>query len=211
MRLAKDVGADGVEFDVRFTSDHRIVLHHDDVVAGLGPLIDHTLYEVRRAVPAIATLGDVIDEVEGMILNVEIKNHPGDADYDPSEHMAVRIAEWITQASLEDRLLVSSFNPMTIERVRALAPTVATGLLLGRVDGLRRQIAPSEDPRYQWLLAHRSAFRIRSNRLIRRTHDAGLLIGAWPVDGVDDLRRLRSAGIDAVITNDPAVAVEAYA
>ena len=38
---------------------------------------------------------------------------------------------------------------------------------------------------------------------VARAHDAGAAVWAWTVDDPDELSRLDSAGVDAVITNDP--------
>jgi glycerophosphoryl diester phosphodiesterase len=40
---------------------------------------------------------------------------------------------------------------------------------------------------------------------VRRAHEAGAAVWAWTVDDPEALARLESAGVDAVISNDPAI------
>ena len=58
--VARDLGADGVELDVRRTRDGALVLHHDPGPAE-GPVLatlDHA--EVRERFPTIPTLAEAL-------------------------------------------------------------------------------------------------------------------------------------------------------
>ena len=81
--VARAQGADGVELDVHRTTDDGLVVHHDADAAGFGLLADHSLRAVRAALPSVPTLAEVLEECRGLLVNVEIKNAPGDADHDP--------------------------------------------------------------------------------------------------------------------------------
>ncbi len=80
---ARGQGADGVELDVHRSADGALVVHHDAEAAGLGLLAEHDLAAIRAARPEIPTLGEVFDVCAGMLVNVEVKNSPRDADFDP--------------------------------------------------------------------------------------------------------------------------------
>ena len=88
---ARGQGADGVELDVHRTADGALVIHHDAAVDGFGVLADHTLAEIFDALPFVPTLDAVLDLCAGMLVNVEIKNSPPDADFDPAERMAEQL------------------------------------------------------------------------------------------------------------------------
>ncbi|MFK5282341.1 glycerophosphodiester phosphodiesterase, partial [Lacticaseibacillus paracasei] len=74
-RLAVDLGADGVELDVRPTADRVLVVHHDAHLAD-GRAIVAT---ERAELPAdVADLGPALDACRDLVVNLELKNDPSD-------------------------------------------------------------------------------------------------------------------------------------
>ncbi len=65
-----------------------------------------------------------------MLVNVEVKNSPQDADFDPEDRGAAAVVELIRARDLSDSVLVSSFHLPTIDRVHELDPEVPTGYLV---------------------------------------------------------------------------------
>ena len=88
-RRAGLMGADAVELDVRRTADGAMAIHHDASLSD-GRLI----CELQAAdLPAhIPLLSAALDACEGMWVNIEIKNHPADADFDASDSLAAKVA-----------------------------------------------------------------------------------------------------------------------
>src|SRR5450432_3564900 len=76
------LGADGVELDVRRTSDGTLVVHHDAEIAGVGAI--HAL-PARALPPWVPRLEDALGRCAGAIVNVEIKNAPVEPGFDPGE------------------------------------------------------------------------------------------------------------------------------
>jgi glycerophosphoryl diester phosphodiesterase len=210
IRLAVDHGADGIEIDARMTADGALVAHHDDHIPGLGVLAEHSLDEIRVRFPYIATLDEILAASGDLILNVEIKNHPRDADFDPKDRIADEVASWVDKSALQVRTLISSFNPRTVAYVRSMDIGVSTGLLLEHGLGLAAEIRSAAEKGHQWILPRRSALRFRPRTWVERAHSSGVLIGTWTVDDARTLRRLRRGQVDAVITNDPGRARRLY-
>ena len=132
-RRAVELGADGVELDVHRTRDDGLVVRHDaDGPAGLLP--DLTLAEVAAALPDVPTLAAVLDVCAGLLVNVEIKNLPHEPGYDPGHRAADLVAALLAERGGADRVLVSSFDLDTVDRVHAVSPTVPTGWLTLRAD-----------------------------------------------------------------------------
>ncbi|NNC92442.1 MAG: glycerophosphodiester phosphodiesterase [Acidimicrobiia bacterium] len=208
--LAGAQGAHGVELDVRRTADGALIVHHDAVVAGLGPIIEHTAAELHHHQPAIATFDEAMAACNGLIVNVEIKNSPMDPDFDPEDATAAAVTSWLHDNGWADRVIVSSFNPATVDRVRQLSGSLTTGQL----------IDPGADAGQQLLLAHQRGHRALHPHITSLTDSpqlasiaAGLdmWLFAWTVDDPEVIRALRDAGITGVITNDPAEAIAAVA
>jgi len=206
--LAREHGADGIECDVRLTADDVIVMHHDPVVDGMGVLGGYPFAALRQRHPQIPTLDETLAALPepGFLLNIEIKNDPDEPGFDPRHRLSAAIAAWVGRHELHNRTVVTSFNRTTIDHVRASDDTISTGLLLGhqRVATLLAGIASDG---HRWVLPHHSRLLVGARRHIRRAHDIGLSVGTWTLDSPWRLRQVRSAGIDAVICNDPGAAV----
>ena len=107
------LGADGVELDVHRTADAGLVVHHDAEAGGLGVLADRSLTEIREVLPAAPTLEEALDVCSGALVNIEIKNLPGDADFDPGESAAGLVVALLAARGHRDEVVVSSFNLAT--------------------------------------------------------------------------------------------------
>ncbi len=128
-RLALTLGADGVELDARRSADDTVVVHHDPTARGVGVLADRPVAALREALPALATLDEALDASRGGLVNVELKNLPGEADYDPDDRLAALVAATLERRGHRDDVLVSSFNLGILDRYRHLDPATPTGLL----------------------------------------------------------------------------------
>ncbi len=207
--LALDEGADGVELDVRDAGDGTVVVTHDPTlerVAGSPRVVAaSTLAQLAEADlgggERVPSLDRVIDLVRGRdrLLNVEIK---GDVpDRMRLVRAVARLLRRRRRAEL-DGILVSSFRPEMLAALRALGAGVPvaflfdaehTGIFRARV--LARALGP-DGMHPQHLLA--------APARIARWQARGRFVGAWTVDDPSRARALAAAGIDAIITNDPA-------
>ena len=209
-QLAVDHGADGVECDVRLTADDVIVMHHDPVIPGMGVLGGYPFAAIRQRHPQIPTLDETLAALPNprFVLNIEIKNDPDEPGFDPHDRLATQIAEWIGRHGIQQRTLVTSFNRAAIDRVRADDETITTGLLVGHQRFTPMLPGLAADG-HRWILPHHSRLLFAARRHIRRSHDAGLLVGTWTLDTPWRLRQVRTARVDAVIANDPGAALRA--
>lgn len=207
---AVEMGADGVELDVHRSADGHLVVHHDAEHPRLGVLAHLDLAQIRAGAPEIPTLDEALDACPGIVVNVEVKNLPVDADYDPDERAAAEVVALVSRRGIHDRVIVSSFNLDTIDRVRSTDPRVPTGwLTMGGFDPLEAvDIAADRGhravhPLFSELLGD------RGTQVCHRAHDLGLRVNTWTVDDPGLLVALAASGVDAVITNVPDVALRA--
>jgi glycerophosphoryl diester phosphodiesterase len=192
---AKRLGADGVELDVRLTSDGALAVLHDPSIDGLGPVAELTVAELPAHVPLLA---DALGVCDGLVVNVEIKNDPREPGHDPGETVAALTAEAIAEAGWIDRVIVSSFQVSTLRAVQAADSRLALGVLWPMVVDLQAGLALAVDE--GWQAVHPFVASVTPD-LVERAQSAGLDVNVWTVNNRHDLTTLVELGVDAVITD----------
>ena len=126
-RAAFATGAGGIELDVRRSADGALVVHHDAVLEDGRPIVSCHRDELPAHVP---TLAGALDACRGAIVDVEIKNLPGEADFDSADRIADAVVALLGERpEPANSWLISSFRRETIDRCRAVDPGIATGWL----------------------------------------------------------------------------------
>ncbi len=205
-RLAAEQGAHGVELDVRRSADGTLVVHHDDALADGRAILGLSRSDLLGEV---AVLDEALDACRALsVVNVEIKNWPEDPDFDPDEQLADAVVALLDARGDLDggRILVSSFHLPTIDRVRALAPGLATGWLLGPVADAAELVDRAAGHGHVAIHPHHAFV---NDRFVELAHAAGLAVNTWTCDDPDRIRWLAEVGADAVITNTPDIALAA--
>jgi glycerophosphoryl diester phosphodiesterase len=195
---AVQLGCDGIELDVRRTADGLLVVHHDAAVPD-GRLIVET---PRKHLPLyVPTLAEALDACAGAWVNVEIKNDPGEPDFDPDEAVVEGVlAELEHRGADAGPWLVSSFRLETVDRCRALGPNVPTAWLVFEIG-----------PDVPGLLAERGHAAVHpwvdalTADAVARSHDAGLAVNTWTCNDPTRARELARWGIDGICTDVPGV------
>lgn len=213
-------GADGVELDVRLTADGvPVVLHDADVAAttdGRGPVHELPIELVRELDASggrglglrIPTLREALEVLTPWVgVDIEVKNSPGEPGFDPDDRAVVEVLAALDVLGVRDRVLISSFNPMTVARARGLAPDVATGLLTPEALDPRSAAAAARDGGHAFVLPAVEAVRDGGPAFVGEAHAAGLRVGVWTVDDPEEVERLFSWGVDMVVANDPGALV----
>lgn len=193
-------GADGVELDVRRSADGALVVHHDPVSAGGRPVAETPVPELPAWVPL---LGAALDACGDLFVDIEVKNLAHEPGWDPEETVAAEVAALVVERGMQDRAVVSAFTPATLDAVRAAALGVATGLLTLPASDQEEAIALAVERGYAGLHPHHAAL---TAEVVRRAHDAGLVVTTWTVDDPERLRAVAGMGVDAVVTNVPGLA-----
>jgi glycerophosphoryl diester phosphodiesterase len=150
-------------------------------------------------------LADALAACEGMVVNVEIKNAPQDPGWDPGEAVAALTAASIEESGWAQRVIVSSFQPSTLRAVQAADGRLALGALWGwtvePVSALAETVGAGFEAIHPFVTTV-------SPTLVARAHQAGLAVNVWTVNARHDLQAMVEVGVDAVITDRLAKALE---
>ncbi len=192
---ARRRGADGVELDVRLTADGALAVHHDAEVPGLGPICALGVGDLPAHVPLLA---DALAASEGMVVNVEIKNAPGDPGWDEGEAVAALTAAAIDEAGWIDRVIVSSFQPATLRAVQVADGRLALGVLWGWTVETGSALVEAAEAGCR--AVHPFVTTV-TPELVEAAHEAGLAVNVWTVNAPHDLEAMVALGVDAVITD----------
>jgi glycerophosphoryl diester phosphodiesterase len=211
IEAAWEAGADGVEIDVRLSSDGALVLMHDvDVsrtTAGTGRVDALPVATLREL--GVPTLEEVLERLPGdRSIVIEVKGHPWEAGHDPDEPAARAVGALLAPRAHERRVVVSSFNPRALRAVREAAPTVRTAILTPAAIDLASNLAAAVDGGYDECHVPAS---ILDAAFVLAAHDAGRRVVAWTVDDGERLTMFREWGVDGAICDDPAAARRALA
>ncbi len=208
LRGALEQGADGVELDVRRTRDGALALSHDPTLADGRLVLATARADLPASMPVLAEALDILTRAS--IVNIEIKNWPDDPDFDATARLADDVVDLLRdRGELDDgRALVSCFHLPTIDRVRELAPGLATGWLVLDASDAPTLIERTAAHGHGAIHPHHVFV---NAELVARAHDAGLAVNTWTCDDPDRIVWLAELGVDALVTNDPALALAALA
>jgi glycerophosphoryl diester phosphodiesterase len=200
---ASAVGVDGVELDVWLTADGQWVVHHDRCCGG------ERLDELRRSeiAPSVPSLAEVLGACAVATINVELKV-PDEARRDEAFKLGNGLGRYLqssgAEVAPESQILVSSFSLDAMEGVRTGMSRFETGFFVSdwpnRTDLIliRRAGHSAIHPEHS----------IVNTDLVSNAHEVGLRVVAWTADEEGDILRVIDAGVDAVITNVPLLALD---
>jgi glycerophosphoryl diester phosphodiesterase len=209
-RLAVEQGADGVELDAMVCASGEVVVCHDERLkrlAGLDWEVQRTpLWKLRQldvgtalgfAPARIPTLVEVVEALPpGFLINIELKNDRLD-----DRGLSQQVATLVRDACLENRILISSFNPWCLWRVAEVEPRLRRGLLIDPDRSYLTQahlLAP--------LVANHSvhlADQACTAGRVAQWLESGREVAAWTVDRPDRALELQQMGVLYCITNRP--------
>jgi len=219
-QTALDMHADGVELDVHCSQDGQLVVIHDFNVDATtdehGPVSGFTADQLTRmnaaahfqggfAATGVPTLVQALDLIDDRCrVNVEIKSMDmlGGDQVEP-------LLAIIREREIYSQVIVSSFNPITLIKLRWLDKRVQIGLLhhLALPDYLRAAwlspiIQPQAlHPRHDLVDAEYMAW----------AHSQRCAVNTWTVNDVDEARRLAALGVDVIMTDEPDVIIAGLA
>ncbi|MFA6109628.1 MAG: glycerophosphodiester phosphodiesterase family protein [Candidatus Latescibacterota bacterium] len=209
---AIETGVDAVELDVRATRDgHLVVLHDaelDRTTDATGPVRELTLDQVRQADAGswrgeeyrgqrVPTLAEVLELCRRRVLVlIEIK----------ADGIAERTLQVIDDLGAREQVVVQSFTPEIVRRVKVLQPGIPAALLVGRL--------PTAPSRLRARRLVTQVLEVGANALaiwhatltpalIEEVRKRAVSLWTWTVDEEIVMRDMVLLGVQGIITNHP--------
>ena len=229
-QYAIKIGADFLEMDVAVTKDNVLVISHDphinpEICKGPHPGIaihELTLAQLReydcgalknphfpqqQPVPGtrIPTLDEVLSLSSGnnVQFNIETKSFPDHPELTPAPDVfSGMLLDVIRKHKLESRSIVQSFDFRTLRATKRLEPHIRLSALWEGdarpfVDIAREGEAEIISP----------LFKLVTPQQVKAAHQAKIQVVPWTADSPADWQMLIDAGVDAIITDDPAALI----
>lgn len=220
------LGADGIECDVRLSSDGVVMVHHDDTLdrttSGTGRLsahpadalvqldagyhfrsVDGESYRSRGC--RIPRLQDVLDRYPDIPIIVELKGN--------DLAVARRAVEVVRAAGALRRVCFGGFTDAVIRAARAVGADVTTSAASEEIRWFLYRswvgMAPRRTEFRGFQVPETSGYtRVVSPRFVRAARRAGLPVQVWTVDVPSDMERLLAWGVRGLISDRPDLAVQ---
>lgn len=157
-------------------------------------------------------LSEVIDNAEAYVLlkhlpkpfyNIETKSQPAtDNVYHPApDEFVTLLMNVILDKKVEDRVIIQSFDPRTLQIIHQKYPFMKTALLIEDFDkrGVEAQLA-----QLGFIPAiYSPAYSLVNESLLKACHQKKMKVIPWTVDDKKEIERLKQLGVDGIITDYP--------
>ena len=210
MLAALDAGADALEVDVARTADDVLVVSHDPALPDGRFLVDVGAAVATAA--GLVWLADLLDAVPADVpVDLDVKSVIEDATAGAGDRTDTLLAPLLAAEVRRRPVLVTSFDPAALLRLREAVPGAAYGLLAWVDFPLRHAVATAAGLGLDLVGLHHGSFgpnRVEAGpghrppaESVAAAHRAGLRVLAWcpePAVAAD----LVAAGVDALVLND---------
>jgi glycerophosphoryl diester phosphodiesterase len=185
------VGVDAIEMDVQVSRDDVVVVSHDPYLKSGTDI--RTLTAAETGLPTL----DEVFRLAGQgsfLFNIEAK---------VSEHTPRNFAELILdrigEHAVKSRVIFQSFDFGILHRMNRRAPGITLAALW---EGAARSFVEIAEDAGTMIVA--PEYSLVTPEEVLAAHEAGLQVIPWTANTVEDWKRLIEAGVDGIITDDPA-------
>jgi len=210
---AINLGVNGIEIDVQFTKDGKIVITHDEILertTGTKGFVFSSTYEellklnfsnpmpefAETKIPLLSELLDILKNTN-ILLNVELKNSI--VEYAGLEGAVITMAK---QYDMTERIILSSFNHKSMVKAKEISKDVQTALLYSCV--LHDVVSYVKSTKADAI--HPLFWTIKEDLIIDCMKN-NILIRPWTVDIPEYIEKMIESKVDSIITNYPDIAL----
>jgi glycerophosphoryl diester phosphodiesterase len=199
---AIDMGANGIELDVHVCATGELVVIHDFTVDrttnGSGEVHKMFLHELKALVVEGCHEIPTLDEVMAFagkkcLVNIEMKGR----------HTAQPVGDFLERLVRDegysyDNFIVSSFQHEELAAMSKLNPDVRLGVLTQA--SMKEAWDWAEEFNSKAIHPH---FSLLTESNVTKARKAGYKIYTWTVNDPDDIARMKSYGVDGIISDYP--------
>ena len=200
-------GTDFVEIDVQETADGEVVVIHDSDLKKVGgvnlKIWGATYEELQRIdvgrwfspefadehVPKLEQVLELCRDKAGV--NIELKYYGHD------QRLEERVVEIVERTRMESQIVVMSLKYDAVQKMRRLRPEWTIGLLTATAVGNLTRLDAD------FLAVHTG---LVTSSFVRAAHNRGKKVFAWTVNDPIQMSTMITLGVDALITDEPALA-----
>ncbi len=210
-------GVPGVELDIHLAAGGELVVTHDDNlkrVTGLDKKVENTdLAEIKKLdaggwkdagysgerIPLLEEVFDLLGDK--VYYDIEIKSRMRS-----ESGIEKKLYELIKQYKLNERCIVSSFNPLPLKYFKNYSKEVPTAIIYCNDDELPWYLRLGEG---KWIgntdILKPEHVKVNSLSMFFNKSIGGRPVLPWTVDDPEIVKKLISKGVDGIISNDPSV------
>lgn len=217
-KAARDAGVPGIELDVHLTADRRLAVIHDDSTertcrdfsgAAVSCNIEQTDWARLGSLDAGVWKGSAFSGEKIPLLDEVLETLGRDCYFDielksrstKDAGLEQLTARTIRAFGLQNRCIVSSFNPFSLRIFKKYAPEIPTAIIWSRSREL------------YWFLRHGEGYFLTGADVLKPEHllvwqgvwflKLGKPVIPWAVDERETADRLLTAGCEGLISNQP--------
>ncbi len=223
-RNALRYGVEAIELDVQMSRDGQAIVFHDNSVDrltdGSGNILDLDFAYLRSLNAAahfpggwpepqrIPTLREALEVAKGHAqVYIEIKESKRFGRRGRYPRIAEAVVEELRAMEMLDRALVMSFDWEALPLVKALEPGIQLGAIVSNENynlhgesGFERLATLVQARGWNWINLDR---KLCEPAMSPMAHAAGLRLGLWTVNTLDDMRRFAAMGVDSLTSDHP--------
>jgi glycerophosphoryl diester phosphodiesterase len=205
-KKAIEYKADGIETDVQLSKDGIPIIIHDETLDrttnGHGFVKEYRLDELKlfrtksgEEIPTLRELLQLVANSDLKVLNIELKNSV--IEYKGLEK---KVLDMIDEFYLRDKVIISSFNHISLFKIRKLEGD--RKIILGALTETTLANVPKYLKSISAECYHPYFPSILNQEYIKEIKDAGIKVNTYTVNSVDDMRKVIKVGVDSIITNE---------
>jgi len=208
-KTAIDNGVDGIELDVQLSKDNNLIVYHDKYIRNNSMTISSmNLNEINKidvrndfknlSFQKIPLLKEVLDVLpNNIVLNIEIKSYQTKY-FSNIEKQVVRL---INKYSIENQIIISSFNPFIIRKIKKINPYIATAFIWSSKSYYNYKVFSC--------YAKPDAFHVNINdindSMINWVKKKNVKIYAYTINAKSDLDKAKQYKLSGIFTDNPEI------
>lgn len=213
---AWNLGVRSFELDVRLSADQQLVILHDESVqrtTGVARQVGELTAAQLTALNATARFPEwhekaIIPTLETVLETYAQKLHSWEIEIKsaPPENLEIlcpKLVEQIRRYAVQERVVVTSFDPYALDIMRRIAPDLRRGFISRYDHPKHLEIALS-------LNCYRAGIPLQysDQATVQAAHAAGLNVAGWQGDSVEMLETLLDWEVDSITSNRPSLALD---